>query len=363
MVCLEALLRFLPVGGRNVYAADPLTEWPVHHLLPDVDYVHSTGWSLADVHYGHINDMGYAAPFDYRGRSGGVALFGDSYVESLMNEYPQTIQGLLPKLLSKRQPVMQFAMSGSSLPDYLGVGALVAQRFRPDWAMLLLTRGDFSEGFAADDGHFSWQPDAASLVRLHPVVARGAIQKRIRTSALFRYVRYNLKMSLARLLRPERAAPKRAVACVKESLVPEDETILRQTVAKLPVVLRLAPSHVILVFDSDRAALYAGRGPDLNGACPTRESLALAQLRALAAAHGLQVLDTAPLFARYFAATGRKLDHSPVDQHWNAEAHRLVADEVAAIINAPAATSAAGGVGGVNGLALAPQAGPFHQAP
>ena len=334
VAALELLLRLLPVGGLNVYAADPVADWPVHHMVPDVDYVHSTAWNLANPHRGHVNDMGYAAPFDYRGKSGGVALFGDSYVESLMNDYTETVQGVLPGLLARPQPVMQFGVSGSSLPDYLGVGALVAQRFRPDWAVLVLTRGDFTEGFEADDGHYSWQPTDPSLVRLHPVDQRGALQKRVRTLALFRYFRYNLKMSLARLLTPERPQPPRAsAACVPEVLSADDLQLLRGFVERLPLAMNLPAAHVVLVFDSDRTALYAGRGAELNGSCPTRETLALTRLRELAAAQGLRTLDTAPLFTQYYRSTGLLLDHRPVDQHWNAAAHRLVATGVAALIN------------------------------
>jgi hypothetical protein len=48
-------------------------------------------------------------------------------------------------------------------------------------------------------------------------------------------------------------------------------------------------------------------------------------------------VETRGLFAHYYRTTHRRVDHSPADWHWNGEAHRLVAEQVAAIINAEGA--------------------------
>ena len=338
LLVLELMLQALPVGGRNIYAADPAAAWPVHHLVPDVEYVHSTDWNLLNVHRGHVNKQGYVAPFDYPIDGGGVALFGDSYVEGLMNLYRDTVQGRLPNLLRMRQPVMQFAVSGSSLPDYLGLAPLITAKYRPDWAVVVLVYGDFSGGYSADDGHFVWSTSDPALVRLLPVKPRSALQKQIRRLALLRYLRYNLKATVAGLMAPKHAltSSATATACTTTTLAEADVTLLAGAVRRLPSALGLAPGRVVLVFDSNRAALYAGHRASLDGDCGTREGLALTRLRSLAAEQGIHTIDTAPLFTRFYAATGRRVDYSPVDYHWNAEAHRLVAQELATIINAGA---------------------------
>ena len=46
----------------------------------------------------------------------------------------------------------------------------------------------------------------------------------------------------------------------------------------------------------------------------------------------MHVIDTYPVFRDYYVKTGRPLDRSPLDAHWNPAAHRLVAREVARII-------------------------------
>ena len=80
----------------------------------------STGWHLGNVHHGSTNDYGYVSPFDYEGVTNGIAVFGDSYVESLMNEYEHSISGALARYLSSPTPVMNFGISGASMPHYLG---------------------------------------------------------------------------------------------------------------------------------------------------------------------------------------------------------------------------------------------------
>ncbi|HET9474369.1 MAG TPA: hypothetical protein VFO82_10775, partial [Steroidobacteraceae bacterium] len=84
LVLLEGTLWLLPVI-KGTYAADPRPSWPVHTMIPNSRYTYSIGWNLQNIHRGRINNYGYAAPFDYQPGSGGVAVFGDSYIESLMN--------------------------------------------------------------------------------------------------------------------------------------------------------------------------------------------------------------------------------------------------------------------------------------
>jgi hypothetical protein len=88
-----------PAGGRQRrhLCRRPRSDWPVHHLIPNGRYVHSSGWNFVNVRRGKINNMGYVAPFDYLPGSKGIVVLGDSFVEGLQNEYRDTIQGSLPR--------------------------------------------------------------------------------------------------------------------------------------------------------------------------------------------------------------------------------------------------------------------------
>ena len=74
-------------------------------------------------------------------------LMGDSFVESAMNDYPHSLQGQLQLPSKSGEAIMNFGYSGASLPDYLGVASLAAQKFKIDWLVLVIVPGDFVDGF------------------------------------------------------------------------------------------------------------------------------------------------------------------------------------------------------------------------
>lgn len=331
LLLLEALIRVAPVIA-GTYAADPRAHWPVHTMIPNSSYTMSTGWNLRNVHHGRINNYGYASPSDYRPGHGDVAVFGDSYVESLMNDYGDSLSGSLHELLGL--DVLNFGMSGAEMPDYLGTAALVGKEFSPRWGVFVITAGDFTHGFHAAPGYFEWDAGRMPPVRLVPELHRSSLSKFMRTIGLVRYLRGNLLLRPAALVNLRRNADHVAgiSRCHDEVLSKQDEELLRAFTAQLPRALGLPPERVILVFDADRRALYAGLPPGRVRGCRTRALLANLRLAELARAAGLRVVDTEPLFRRHFAAGGGPLDRSPLDAHWNPAAHRLVAGEVARVI-------------------------------
>src|SRR6266540_2520283 len=102
LLLVELVLRLMPVLN-GIYAADPSARWPTRTLIPNSDYTYSIGWNASNIHHGHINNLGYVAPFDYREGAGGVVVIGDSYVESMMNDYAETLQGQLGRDLRSPQ--------------------------------------------------------------------------------------------------------------------------------------------------------------------------------------------------------------------------------------------------------------------
>ena len=117
-----------------------------------------------------------------------------------------------------------------------------------------------------------------------------------------------------------------------EVLSKEDEALLEQLARELPVALGLPPAGVSLVFDSDRRAIYAGKTRAETRKCQARPARANDRLATLAAGNDMHVIDSYPVFQRYSRERLGPLDRTPVDAHWNAAAHRLMAQEVARII-------------------------------
>ncbi|HEU4626584.1 MAG TPA: hypothetical protein VFS52_17615 [Steroidobacteraceae bacterium] len=333
LVLLELVLRIVPVS-EGIYAADPSRAWPLHRLVTNSTYTYSSGWNAHNLHRGRVNNFGYVSPDDYRPGESGIVVIGDSYIESLMNDYEETLQGRLGDLLDHPQKVMNFGTSGADLPHYLGTARLVGEHFRPTWAVILISRNDYQGGFSADTGYFRWAPERDPPIEIVPEVKRSPLVKFVRELALVRYVRGNLKVRVRDLVHWRRAVdPKPDTTCTPHPLSTRDKSLTARFVDELPKALDLPPSRVILVFDTDRRAIYAG-APASAQECPSLDDQARERIMQLAVSRGMLILDTADTFRSYYVATRQRVDFTPEDYHWNPIGHQLVAREVAAIINA-----------------------------
>jgi hypothetical protein len=333
LLLLEASIRVLPVLAGS-YAADPRDRWPVHTMIPNTQYTYSTAWTLQNVHHGRINNYGYASPHDYQPGRGDIAVFGDSYIEAMMNDYGDTLPGALNDYLDTPREVLSFGMSGAEMPDYLGTSALVRAEFSPDWAVFVITAGDFTNGFNAAPGYFEWDARQSPPIRLVPEINRSELAKFSRTVGLVRYLRGQLLFRPNEMIKLRRGADHAAgaSACRDEVLSNKDEALLQAFAGELPRALQLPPARIILVFDADRRRIYAGARGNATPACQVRALLANERLAGLARQAGMPVIDAEPVFRRHFEAGLGPLDRSPMDAHWNPAAHRLIAQEVARII-------------------------------
>lgn len=336
LLLLEMAIRLSPVIS-GTYAADPRAHWPVHTMIPNSSYTSSTGWNLQNVHRGHINNYGYASPHDYQPGHADVAVFGDSYIEALMNDYPDTLTARLGDLLGR--DALSFGMSGAEMPDYLGTAQLVGREFSPKWGVFLINAGDFTNGFHASPGYYEWDATQSPPIRLVPELHRSALSKFLRTVGLVRYVRGNLLFRADEVVKLDRGADHVAglTRCHDEVLSKPDEALLDAFARELPRALGVSPDHVILVFDADRKAIYAGLRAGAAGGCRTRAVLANERLVQLARSAGLQVIEAEPVFRQHFEAGRGPLDRSPLDAHWNPAAHDLIAREVARVMESPTA--------------------------
>jgi hypothetical protein len=241
----------------------------------------------------------------------------------------------LQKYLRAPPGVLAFGSSGASMADYLAVAEVIPRRFTPLWAVVVISDGDFVDGYRPANGYYRWNRQSDPLVVLDRTEGeRSTLKKWARTLAIVRYVRYNLKASLGRLFDFSFApAPAEGASrCRPQSLAQDDLAVIGRFVKQLPQTLSVDPSHVILVFDSDRRAMHTAEAKTPEP-CPTRDALAQQQLREDARLFGIHIIETRPLFERFYLSTHRPLDYFPEDLHWNSNAHRLVAQSVAAIIN------------------------------
>jgi hypothetical protein len=290
------------------------------------------GWSLQNAQRGRVNNFGYVAPHDFVASASVIVVIGNSFVEGKMNRYEDTLQGRLPGLLQQAQPVYPFGTSGALMPHYLGLAGLIGQRFKPLWVVVVIIRGDFSQGFETGPGMYAWEPGGQPEVRLNPERSDSLQRRAARALTLPRYVREHLQFDSYRLMHPATVGVSAQPYCLTAELTAAEASIAQQYTSQLAAAAQVSPDHVILVLDSDRGAIY--RGESGVQSCHDNDNRALQELATSARLLGAHVVDSAPLFSAYYQRTGKRVDYSPLDSHWNGQAHAIVAAEVARIINA-----------------------------
>ena len=130
LILLEGVFRLLPVR-MGPYRTEQYERWPLEAYQPDQPYTYSKSWQFLNVRHGVTNNYGHIANFDYRQRSHPVVVIGDSFVESLMNPYEDTLQGQLGARLGSRESVYGLGFSGLSASDFLGLSRLAKEEFAP----------------------------------------------------------------------------------------------------------------------------------------------------------------------------------------------------------------------------------------
>ena len=144
VVLLECILRLLPVSmGRH--RTDQFERWPLQNLEPRLPYAYSISWAMLNAQRGVTNNSGHIAPFDYRKGSHPILVIGDSFIESLMNDYADTLQGQLSRKIDTLNPVYGLGVSGLSASDYLALSRLARSS-----SSVIYTRY-----LPSDDGAFS----------------------------------------------------------------------------------------------------------------------------------------------------------------------------------------------------------------
>lgn len=325
LVAAEALLQALPVPD-GIALAPPSPQWQTRRLEPGARTTMSFGWDLRHATHGTINASGFTAPFPYRDGAQVGAVIGDSYVEGLSTTENERLAPSIARSLGQpATAIYNFGVSGASLPHYLGLARIVGQRYRLQWASLVIISHDFEEGFAPQAGMYHWS-ETPALIAYTPSKSYGLTEKIGRRSALYRYVRMNLKFSLQSLFSSGFADEGGASGCPRATLSAQDGRLIDDWLTALPGALRLSPDRIVLTFDSDRTAYQqVGRKPS---PCKTRDGLALARLKDEAKARGFRVVDTAPVFAAAWARDHRPFDHAPLDRHWTGYGNKLVAQAI-----------------------------------
>jgi hypothetical protein len=333
IAALELGLRLLPVS-KGMHRSTAFDQWPLRYTEPHFRYDYSIGWSLGNAHSGVTNNYGHVAPFDFKRSSHPVLVIGDSYIESLMNDYGDSLQGQLGQRIGAREPVYGLGVSGASASGYVGLARLARSEFEPTAAVVLLSDGDLSESVQRSVGTHYLRPHAGSGFDLiYEPIAGIPLSTRIRNlvgdSSLHRYLQINLQFAPENLWKglgsPQHPTPgpPGTAGSKQAEQVEQQVRIADWFLDELPASLGVPPRCVVLLLDADRYALYK---PEL-ASVPKDAPAARAYFIEAARTKGFQVSDLGPIFRERYARDREKFDHYPIDRHWNRRGHGIASDE------------------------------------
>jgi hypothetical protein len=327
LVALEAGLRLLPVNSGLVPRSEG-PAWPLRAYEPVRPYGYSQGWAMLNARRGVTNNYGHIAPFDYWPGSRPWIVVGDSFVESLMNDHADTVQGMLGAERGPTQPVYGLGVSGFSVADYIVMARRARAEFAPRAVVFAIIDGDFSGALQPWPGGYHLAPRGAGLELAFTPRTPSPLVQRVRQAvgdlALYDYVRGNLKFSPAdvtKVFRAQASSGGGVDGATRDAHAQAATAVARWFLDELPAATGVPARCTVLLLDADRYALYERR----EARPPEEEQAARQMLIERGRELGFRVIDLGPLFLASYAADRRKLDHWPIDRHWNRRGHEVAA--------------------------------------
>lgn len=322
----EIVARFLPVT-KGLYRTQNSTLWPLHGYGPHLKYSYSLTWQMLFSNRGQTNNYGHIAPYDYARGAKPIAVIGDSFVESQMNRYEQTVQGRLNDLFSGHLPVYGFGFAGNSIAEYLAIARMVKAEFAPTTLVFLVIDNDVKESWQRRIGHRYFAITEGRITEEYWPLERGSVAQRIRhtigDSALYRYVQVNLAFTPSVVLEKHFPSPLPVRKASDEAVEVRSRLAIDYFLQNLAKEAGLPAERIFLVFDSDRERIYDPEHPPRQG---VDSSAVQTYFQEHARRLGYDVIDTSDIFSQHYAEHRRRFDFSPTDRHWNTLGHGVVAE-------------------------------------
>jgi hypothetical protein len=331
IVMLELIFQMLPVTTGFAYQRTIESEPALKATVPFVK--HSLDWKFHQATTRKINQYGFPDDHEYLPNKQPIAVFGDSYIQSLMLPYPDTLQGQLSALQPKSQPpVYSFGVPGYSLAGYIGTAESATKKFQPQMFIFLLTKEDITDSLLATKNVGSYFINSRKLgIEFEPYTGASRADSFMLKSALMRYLNYHLQLNPLSALLTLTGANAKASAGSKSLPVAKTEPNLAQLSNRLIDYLEqkstARANNTIFIIDCDREKIYQGKQQPQTS--PDNQLALFAQI---AKDRGYQTIDTLPIFTRQYEQNHRRIDFTPIDPHWNSDANHLVAEAVYPVI-------------------------------
>lgn len=311
IIGLELLMQLLPVKNDRQFRANDISQPVITGKASSI--IEPIDWKFSQAYRRRVNNYGFVDDGDYQSNSAPVAVIGDSYIQSSMLPYQDTLQGKLSSKIVNRLPVYSFGTPAYALSGYLGTAEYVDREFKPKAYIFLLTKSDLTESLQPHKGtYFLDSPNGKLNFKKAEISQVKAITGK---SALFRYfnqqINFDPQNIVSFLNRKPPTKPKLSTTTY--------EQVSRRMLDLFATKTKVTPKNTIFIIDSDREAMY-------NKSTPDRDELST--FKRIGIERGYTVVDTQDLFADYYRRTNKKVDFMPTDFHWNAPGNQLVVDRI-----------------------------------
>jgi hypothetical protein len=343
MACLllvEIVLRFLPVA-TGMWAMPVNAAHPVFRFTPDREFLFSRGWNFSLVNRGRINNDGFVNDENYAENDSRplLAVVGDSYVEAAMVPNDKTFYRRQSEMLGGKGRIYSFGASGAPLSQYLIWARHAAQRYQASALAIVVVGNDFDESllaYNARPGLHVYARESDNRLHLRRIdFAPSSLRHVVRRSALGRYLIFNLKaLETARqiaarlgLVSPAHASAPHYVGNTAAEASPQRVRDSQEAIAAffddLTKMIALAPDRIVFLVDGARYEAEIAMTETSYFGLMRKHFMREASQR------GYEVVDLQPWFLER-SRDGRTRFEDPVDRHWNATGHAVVAEALAA---------------------------------
>lgn len=336
IVIIELILKLLPVDTNlRMQEADKQ-----HFMLgePNKDYIYSFGWLFKNAHHGITNNIGVPNSKNWGTHKPTILVVGDSYIESLMINYDDSLQGQLEKKLAGYQ-LLSLAHSGANAADYLQMASFARAQLDLKRLVMTIASNDFLDSSPSIEhtelGHnwFNYDDGLISLGFKNYSPSSSKLKALGRQFSLAYYLQRNLKFNPLTGIKNElsktgKATAERSSDKMKSIGESELKSVIDYFLRELPLRSGVPLSSTVFVIDCDRNSLYRKwLLPSLSVSNPDHILDIFAHN---AKEYGAVVVDMCPAMEAYVKEAKQRLDFSPEDSHWNPKGHELVANAVAA---------------------------------